>query len=233
MKKILKYLTICFVGFLLIGLTSCGHEHTVILIPEKEATCLEAGLTAGQKCSTCDKILVEQKIIPIQSHSYIDGYCYLCDKEDPNISAFDKLKNHIKKNGNYSSGEYTVDMKETASDYAYLVYNVIDNTIEIGLYRELSFETLVYVIIDSSMSGYYKYGYIDGYDNIIKGNLVSDTFTSTTTLNYTYADYEGPLATFKKLIASLIYSDLLQFDIYAIEEGLDLSAKDFGFNSYE
>ena len=223
---------ICFVSFLLIGLTACGHEHTIIMMPGKDATCVDTGLTVGQKCSTCDKIIVAQVIIPTTSHSYIDGYCYLCDKENPNINVFDKLKYHIKKNGDYSSGEYRVFMKSDNSTKTFLRYIVSENTIDIGCYTKSYYTVMAIVTIDSSLSGYYAYGYTDDHDNLIKGNLVSSTFNSTTYLSHTYADCEGPIATLKTVISNCICMGLASFDMYSIEEGLGLSAKDFGFNSY-
>ena len=39
------------------------HVHTEEVIPAKDATCTESGLTEGKKCSECGAILVEQKEI--------------------------------------------------------------------------------------------------------------------------------------------------------------------------
>ena len=43
--------------------------HTEEIIPGKDATCLEAGLTEGKKCSVCGEILVEQQQISAKSHT--------------------------------------------------------------------------------------------------------------------------------------------------------------------
>ena len=43
--------------------------HTSIVIAGKQATCTEAGLTVGSKCSVCNEILVAQDIIPATGHS--------------------------------------------------------------------------------------------------------------------------------------------------------------------
>ena len=43
--------------------------HIEEIIPGKDATCLEAGLTEGKKCSVCGEILVEQQQIPAKSHT--------------------------------------------------------------------------------------------------------------------------------------------------------------------
>ena len=44
-------------------------EHTEVTVPGKEATCTEAGLTDGTKCSVCGEILVAQKEIPAKGHT--------------------------------------------------------------------------------------------------------------------------------------------------------------------
>jgi len=43
--------------------------HTEEVIPAKEATCAEAGLTEGKKCSVCGKTLVAQEKIPALNHT--------------------------------------------------------------------------------------------------------------------------------------------------------------------
>ena len=59
----------------------CGAPHTIVeegtalghteeILPGKDATCTESGLTEGKKCSVCGEILVEQEIIPALEHNY-------------------------------------------------------------------------------------------------------------------------------------------------------------------
>ncbi len=57
---------------------SCGHRlsqrieatgHNEITIKGREATCTQAGLTNGKKCSTCGEILVVQQTIIAKGHS--------------------------------------------------------------------------------------------------------------------------------------------------------------------
>lgn len=59
-------------------------EHTEVTIPGKAATCTEAGLTNGTKCSVCGEILVAQKEIPAKGHYFENGVCSVCGAEDPN-----------------------------------------------------------------------------------------------------------------------------------------------------
>lgn len=47
--------------------------HTEQIIPGKEATCVESGLTDGKKCSVCGAILEEQQVIPVTEHTWDEG----------------------------------------------------------------------------------------------------------------------------------------------------------------
>lgn len=46
------------------------EPHTVVIIPGKEATCTESGLTEGSTCSVCGETLIAQEVIPSKGHSY-------------------------------------------------------------------------------------------------------------------------------------------------------------------
>ena len=58
-------------------------DHTEEVIPGKEATCTETGLTVGKKCSVCGEVLVAQEEIPMVPHSYENGTCTICGAKDP------------------------------------------------------------------------------------------------------------------------------------------------------
>ena len=45
-------------------------EHTIVVLPGKAATCTEAGLTNGEKCSVCQEIITVQVAIPATGHRY-------------------------------------------------------------------------------------------------------------------------------------------------------------------
>ena len=56
----------------------CGHEdvcpHTETEpVPGKDATCEEAGLTAGEKCVACGEITKAQETIPALGHDWVDA----------------------------------------------------------------------------------------------------------------------------------------------------------------
>jgi hypothetical protein len=47
---------------------AAAHKEEVI--PGKEATCTETGLTEGKKCSVCNEVLVEQSATPMIAHTF-------------------------------------------------------------------------------------------------------------------------------------------------------------------
>ena len=53
-----------------------GHAEEII--PGKEPTCTESGLTEGKKCVNCSEIIVAQEEIPAKGHTDEDGD-YICD----------------------------------------------------------------------------------------------------------------------------------------------------------
>ena len=52
------------------AITATGH--TSVSVPEKPATCTEAGYTAGTKCEKCDAILSGMEVIPTLGHDWGD-----------------------------------------------------------------------------------------------------------------------------------------------------------------
>ena len=61
-----------------------GGTHNVTAVPAKEATCTETGLTAGEKCADCGKVIKAQEVIQALGHDFKDGKCTRCDATDPN-----------------------------------------------------------------------------------------------------------------------------------------------------
>ena len=54
-----------------------GHTETVL--PGRDATCTEPGLTEGKVCDACGEITVKQETIPALGHSNVtDGVCGVC-----------------------------------------------------------------------------------------------------------------------------------------------------------
>ena len=57
--------------------------HTPVTVPGKAATCTEAGLTEGSKCSLCGEVLQEQQKIEALSHTFNgNAVCSVCGAID-------------------------------------------------------------------------------------------------------------------------------------------------------
>jgi hypothetical protein len=54
-------------------------EHVETILPGKEPTCAQTGLTDGKVCSECGMILVAQQTIPVKEHVFEHEYDYKCD----------------------------------------------------------------------------------------------------------------------------------------------------------
>jgi len=63
------YCTVCGVEISRETITVPALPHTEEIIPGKEATCTETGLTEGKKCSVCGEVLVAQEVIPALGHT--------------------------------------------------------------------------------------------------------------------------------------------------------------------
>ena len=56
-------------------------EHTIVIEKEKNATCVESGLTEGKHCSACNTVIEKQEPILAKGHSYDndeDDKCNVC-----------------------------------------------------------------------------------------------------------------------------------------------------------
>ena len=60
--------------------------HTPVTVPGTAATCTEAGLSDGAKCSVCGAVISAQQTIPALGHSYQNGVCVRCGAKDPSIT---------------------------------------------------------------------------------------------------------------------------------------------------
>ncbi len=58
----------CGIHGIIDSIPKVGHKE--VIIPGKEATCTSTGLTDGWRCENCDKILIEQQIIPEKEHDW-------------------------------------------------------------------------------------------------------------------------------------------------------------------
>lgn len=60
--------------------------HTPVTFPGQAATCTEAGLSDGVKCSVCGEVLSAQQTLPALGHSYQGGVCVRCGAADPAVT---------------------------------------------------------------------------------------------------------------------------------------------------
>lgn len=74
----------------------CGTEreitHKEQIIPGKDATCTESGLTDGKICTVCNTVIVEQTIIPAKGHSFVGGICENCKIKQCTGHVFDNCE---------------------------------------------------------------------------------------------------------------------------------------------
>lgn len=75
------------------------YAHIVVIDEAVPETCEDSGLTEGKHCSRCNKILVEQIIIPAQ-HIFTDGICTRCNLIEPD--GIDRFAYTILSDGTYS-----------------------------------------------------------------------------------------------------------------------------------
>ena len=86
-----------------------GGTHNVTAIPAKEATCSETGLTAGEQCADCGKVIKAQEVIPALGHDFKDGKCTRCDATDPNVKPTPTPTPATKQNGLADSADSNGD----------------------------------------------------------------------------------------------------------------------------
>ncbi len=72
MKKVFSIiLAIACSLCVIIGMSACKHEHTIVIDEAVAATCTATGLTEGQHCSECNEIIVAQEIIKKADHTIV------------------------------------------------------------------------------------------------------------------------------------------------------------------
>lgn len=118
--------------------TTDPTRHTLVDIPGKDATCGEAGLTVGKKCSRCGTVTVAQTEIPAtgnhtygkaeyvnetqhkyicsvcgdvktEDHKFVDGKCTECDYVSFDLSTYNAAITEADGIIANSDGKYTAD----------------------------------------------------------------------------------------------------------------------------
>lgn len=75
---------------------ACQHENIEPVGEAYDPSCTETGMTAGEMCADCGDILEPQEEIPMLSHSYENGVCTGCGKEQPKAYTLVKDINDLK-----------------------------------------------------------------------------------------------------------------------------------------
>ena len=71
--------------------TVTAPGHSVLTDKALTPTCTQEGLTEGQHCSACNKILTKQEVLPPTGHSYVNNVCKVCGdqpKTTPSANGF-------------------------------------------------------------------------------------------------------------------------------------------------
>ena len=96
-------------------------NHTEVVVPAKDATCTEEGLTSYKKCSVCNQTLVEPEVIPALNHNYKLDVESLTDTlakyecTNCNESYFVEITNGYVCEGEHTEGEFTLVEESTCS----------------------------------------------------------------------------------------------------------------------
>ena len=98
----------------------CKNGHTIVVDEGKKATCITEGLTEGEHCKVCKKIIVAQKKIPATGHKYSEWTTTkenTCTEEgitqrECGICGFTESKKLDKKAHEWDT-DFTVDKKAT------------------------------------------------------------------------------------------------------------------------
>lgn len=66
-----KQLAVLLAAALFVALSGCGCEHEAVIDEGYPATCTEDGLSDGEHCALCGKVLKKQEVIECQGHSSV------------------------------------------------------------------------------------------------------------------------------------------------------------------
>ncbi len=173
-----------------------AHVHTEETIPGKEATCTEAGLTEGVKCSDCGEILTAQVEIPAEGHTwnideeYTARHCTVCSAVT--VVFVDKVNNPVYE-AIVASGSFISDEDLAAAEaalptvYGYkfskwdddLTTEIIAETTLMATYKKIDDGSFTYnVTIDYIKEGEEPYSAQLPFDTKVIGtDLIADYWT--------------------------------------------------------
>ena len=112
--------------------------HTEVKDVAVAPTCEKTGLTEGKHCSTCNKVLTKQGVIPALGHDYVKGVCTRCGDT---ITCVDATT--IKGSNVTSSGKIKLTWDKIDNAAKYQVYRSTSSDgsySKVGTVTELKFE---------------------------------------------------------------------------------------------
>ena len=166
---------------------ACEHTNKVAIGEAKDATCTEAGITAGEKCSACGETITAQKEISALGHNYVNGACSVCGANEPNY-VFKK----VTATPADWSGTYLIvyEGESVAFNGALTTLDATSNHIgitinngEIAFNEQLNESTFIIAKSDSGYTIKSASGYYIGQDSNKNGLLSNQTTTYSNTIS--------------------------------------------------
>lgn len=261
MKKIKKVLLLGFFVFLSSLIIGCSkHEHsygswkTVV-----SASCTSTG-RKERTCNVCGN--KETQTISVTSHSYksatctepatckncgvttgtalghniVNGSCTRCNYQEK--TAFDLLKEYIKKKGTYSDGKYELTiLTKYQSSFYYKVFLEYENNKDVIVFScftySSDFSLLTSFEIPANAKNTYEWSQVDTYENYMTGLIYYKTYNENSTLTYTKSQNISSSSvkeSYLKLANTQIKLILTAYEVNMGDSGVTL--KDLGFESY-
>lgn len=147
-------------------------DHVSVVDSAVTPTCQQTGLTAGSHCSRCNTKLIEQQIVPVTDHAYVNGVCKHCQAPQP-AAAWDGTVDTSWYNENQST--FTITTAEQLAGLAKLVNDSYKDFDEktIKLAADLNLNNLPWTPI-----GYTRTfcGTFDGQNHTISNMTITHTY---------------------------------------------------------
>lgn len=200
-----------------ISVTSHSYKSATCNEP---ATCKNCGVTTGTALG----------------HNIVNGSCTRCNYQEK--TAFDLLKEYIKKKGTYSDGDYELTIwTDYVSDFyykVYLTYASDKNNISLKCFvYKTDYSFLTSIVIPSTASNTYDWAQIDRNENYMTGLIYYKTYNENSTLTYTKSlniSTSSLKESYLKLANTQIKIILNAYKLFMSDSNVTL--KDLGFESY-
>ncbi len=200
-------------------ISATGHSYKSATCTEP-ATCRNCGATKGKELG----------------HNVVDGECTRCDYQEK--TAFDLLRDYLKKKGTYSEGDYELTIW---TDYdsgfyykIYLEYSSDKNNISLRCFvYKTDYYFLTSIIIPSTASNTYEWSQLDSNKNYMIGDIYYKTYNENSTLTYTKSQNISTSSlkeSYRKLAQTQIKLILNAYKLFMSDSNVTL--KDLGFESY-